>query len=58
MTYVLIVNTGVAYAMTLGSGITNPYWESLELTTNKRTVVVLLAINNSELEVWAVRTAV
>lgn len=58
MTYVLIVNTGVAYAMTLGSGITNPYWESLELTTNKRTVVVLLAINSSELEVWAVRTAV
>lgn len=58
MTYVLIVNTGVAYAMTLGSGITNPYWESLELTTNKRTVVVFLAINNSELEVWAVRTAV
>lgn len=58
MTYVLIVNTGVAYAMTLGSGITNPYWESLELITNKRTVVVFLAINNSELEVWAVRTAV
>ena len=57
MTYVLIVNTWVAYAMTLGSGITNPYWESLELTTNKRTVVVLLAISNSELEVWAVRTA-
>lgn len=58
MTYVLIVNTGVAYAMTLGSGIANPYWESLELTTNKRTVVVFLAINNSELDVWAVRTAV
>lgn len=58
MTYVLIVNTGVAYAMTLGSGITNPYWESLELITNKRTVVVFLAISNSELEVWAVRTAV
>lgn len=58
MTYVLIVNTWVAYAMTLGSGITNPYWESLELTTNKRTVVVFLAINSSELEVWAVRTAV
>ena len=58
MTYVLIVNTWVAYAMTLGSGITNPYWESLELTTNKRTVVVFLEINNIELEVWAVRTAV
>ena len=57
MTYVLIVNTGVAYAMTLGSWVTNPYWESLELTTNKRTVVVLLAINSEELEVWAVRTA-
>lgn len=57
MTYVLIVNTWVDYAMTIGSGITNPYWESLELTTNKKTVVVLFAPNNSELEVWAVRTA-
>ena len=57
MTYVLIVNTGVAYAMTAGSGITNPYGESLELTTNKKTVVVFLAISSSELEVWAVRTA-
>lgn len=57
MSYVLIVNTGVAYAMTLGSGITNPYGESLELTTNKKTVVVLLATSSSALEVWAVRTA-
>lgn len=57
MTYVLIVNTWVAYAMTLGSGITNPYGESLELTTNKKTVVVLLATSSSALEVWAVRTA-
>lgn len=57
MSYVLIVNTWVAYAMTLGSGITNPYGESLELTTNKKTVVVLLATSNSALEVWAVRTA-
>lgn len=57
MVYVLIVNTWVAYAMTLGTGITNPYGESLELTTNKRTVVVLLALSSSELEVWAVRTA-
>lgn len=58
MVYVLIINTGVAYAVTLGSGISNPYWESLELTTNKRTVMVLLALSSSELEVWAVRTAV
>jgi hypothetical protein len=57
MTYLLIVNTGVAYAMTAWSGITNPYGESLELTTNKKTVVVLLATSNSALEVWAVRTA-
>ena len=57
MTYVLIVNTGVAYAMTAGSGVTNPYGESLELTTNKKTVVVFLATSSSELEVWAVRTA-
>lgn len=57
MSYVLLVNTWVAYAMTLGTGITNPYGESLELTTNKKTVVVLLAVSSSELEVWAVRTA-
>lgn len=57
MTYVLVVNTWVAYAMTMGSGITNPYGESLELTTNKKTVVVLFAPSNSELEIWAVRTA-
>lgn len=57
MSYVLIINTWVAYAMTLGTGITNPYGESLELTTNKKTVVVLLAISSSDLEVWAVRTA-
>jgi hypothetical protein len=43
--------------MTLGTGITNPYGESLELTTNKKTVVVLLATSSSDLEVWAVRTA-
>lgn len=57
MVYVLIVNTWVAYAMTAGSWVSNPYGESLELTTNKRTIVVLLAISSSELEVWAVRTA-
>ena len=57
MTYVLIINTGVAYAMTAGTGVSNPYWESLELTTNKKTVVVLLATSSSELEIWAVRTA-
>lgn len=58
MTYMLVVNTGVAYAMTLGSWISNSFGESLELTTNKKTVVVLLALSSSELEVWAVRTAV
>lgn len=57
MTYVLIINTWVAYAMTLGSWISNPYGESLELTTNKKTVMVCFAVSNSELEVWAVRTA-
>ena len=57
MTYLLIVNTGVAYAMTAWAWVTNPYGESLELTTNKKTVVVLLATSSSALEVWAVRTA-
>ena len=57
MSYLLEVNTWVAYAMTLGTGITNPYGESLELTTNKATKVVFLATSDSTLEVWAVRTA-
>ena len=57
MSYLLIINTWVAYAMTSGTGITNPYGESLELTTNKKTVVVLLATSDSALEIWAVRTA-
>lgn len=57
MSYLLIINTWVAYAMTAGTGITNPYGESLELTTNKKTVVVLLATSDSALEIWAVRTA-
>lgn len=57
MTYMLIVNTWVAYAMTLWSWISNSFGESLELTTNKKTIVVLLALSSSELEVWAVRTA-
>ncbi len=57
MTYLLIVNTWVAYAMTLGTWVNNSFGESLELTTNKKTIVVLLALSNSELEVWAVRTA-
>lgn len=58
MTYVLVINTWVAYSITLWTWITNPYGEELELITNKRTVMVLLALSSSELEVWSVRTAV
>lgn len=57
MTYVLFVNTWVAYAMTPWLWVTNPYWESLELVSNKKTTVVLLATSTSTLEIWAVRTA-
>ena len=57
MSYILLVHTWVAYNMTLWLNIENPYGEDLELTTNKETVVVLLATNASTLQVWAVRTA-
>ena len=58
MTYLLMVHTGAtAYNMSLGTGVTNPYWESLTLTANKETIVVLLATSTSDLQVWWVRTA-
>ena len=57
MTYILIVNTWVAYALNLWTGIENEFWESLELTTNKKTYVVFLATSESEAIIWSVRTA-
>lgn len=57
MTYILIIDTWVAYAVNLWSWIENPFWESLELTTNKKTYVVFLATSNSEAIIWSVRTA-
>ena len=57
MTYILIVNTWVAYAVNLGTGIENPFAESLELTTNKTTYMVFLATSSSEMIIWSVRTA-
>ncbi len=57
MSYILIVDTWVAYAVNLWSWIENPFWESLELTTNKKTYIVFLATSTSELIIWSVRTA-
>lgn len=57
MTYTLIINTWIAYAMTTWIGINNPYGESLELTTNKKTTLVLLATSSSEMDIWAIKTA-
>jgi hypothetical protein len=56
MTYILIVDTWVAYALNLWTGITNPFAESLELTTNKKTYVVFLALSESEAIIWSART--
>ena len=57
MTYVLIVNTWVAYALNLWTWINNEFWESLELTANKKTYVIFLATGESEAIIWSVRTA-
>ena len=57
MTYKLIIDTWVAYAVNLWTWIENPFGESLELTTNKKTYIVFLATSSSEAIIWSVRTA-
>lgn len=58
MQYILRINSwATAYTMTLGTGITNPFWETLTLTANKMTTVVFFASSSSTLEVFSVRTA-
>ena len=57
MTYILIVDTWVAYALNLWTGIENPFAESMELTTNKKTYVVFLATGSSDAIIWSARTA-
>lgn len=59
MTYILMIHSGAtAYTMSLWTGVTNPYGESLTLTANKESVLVLLATSNSTLQVWWMRTAI
>lgn len=59
MTYAVFINTGAtAYTMSLGTNVTNPYYEDLTLTANKKTVAVFLATSTTEIEVWGVKTAI
>ena len=49
--YVLRVNSwATAYTMTLGSGITNPFWVDLTLTANSTEQFVFYAVSSSALE--------
>ena len=57
MSYVLRLNTGTAYTITLDSSVTNPYNESLTLTSNKTTTIILLATSDWTLEIQWVKTA-
>lgn len=58
MQYIVRLDSwATAYTLTLGTGITNPFWEDLTLTASKMTTVVLFATSSSALEVFSVRTA-
>lgn len=58
MQYIVRLDSwAIAYTLTLGTGITNPFWEDLTLTASKMTTVVLFATSSSALEVFSVRTA-
>lgn len=52
-----IDSSSTAYTMTLGTGISNPYWESLTLTADKTTTVIMLATSASTLEIMSIKTA-
>lgn len=52
-----IDSSSTAYTMTLGTGISNPYWESLTLTTDKTTTVIMLATSANTLEIMSIKTA-
>lgn len=57
MQYIVRVNTqSTAYIMTLWTWVTNPFGETLTLTANKMTTIVLLATSDSTLEIFSVRT--
>ena len=58
MYYTLRIDTSsTAYTMTLGTGISNPYWESLTLTADKTTTVIMLATSANTLEIMSIKTA-
>lgn len=45
------------YAVTLGTGISNPFGDSLIFKANKDTTMVFFATSASTLELWTIRTA-
>lgn len=45
------------YTCTLGTGVSNPFWDSLIFKANKDTTMVFFATSNSTLELWTIRTA-
>ena len=56
--YILrIESASTAYTMTLGTGVTNPYGETLTLTANETTLVTMLATSSSTLEITSVKTS-
>lgn len=58
MQYIIRVNSwATVYTMSLGTGVTNPFWEDLTLIASKTTTVILLATSSSTLEIFGVRTA-
>lgn len=59
MTYAVFINTwATAYTVTLGTNVSNPYYEDLVLTANKNTKMVFLATDVDKLELWGAKTAV
>lgn len=56
--YVLRVSMqSTVFNMTLGTGISNPFGDSLIFKANKDTTMVFFATSNSTLELWTIRTA-
>lgn len=45
------------YTCTLGTGVSNPFGDSIIFKANKDTTIVFFATSNSTLELWTIRTA-
>ena len=45
------------YTVTLGTGVSNPFGDTLTFKANKDTTMVFFATSASTLELWTIRTA-